>query len=134
MSEIKVSNPNTNTTSNTATSLPIGIKTLAALLLSTHLFYGAFSRFTHGEYTPKFHAYQIERFPDDGSTIATVIPCMDALFATSLLIPRTRQAGAAVCTIIMTLGMVARRWEGKDATMDGLLTLGTFVVWMVLGR
>jgi hypothetical protein len=110
------------------------IKPLTALLLSTFLFYGAFSRLTHGQYTPQMHAYQTDRSPDDGSTLATVIPCMDLLFAGMVLLPRTRVAGAALCTSMMALGMIARRFEGKDPTMDAVITLAVFGCWMVLGR
>jgi hypothetical protein len=110
------------------------VKPPIALALSSFLAYGAFSRLTHGEYTPQMHAYQTDRSPDDGSTLATIIPCMDLLFATLVLIPKTRVAGAALCTCVMALGMIARRFEGKDPTMDALLTLGVFACWMVLGR
>jgi len=107
------------------------IKTLTSLALSSFLFYCAFSRLTHGEYTPQMHAHQVDRSPDDGSTTATVIPFVDMLFAISVLIPRTRKVGATLCTGIMTLGMVMRRLEGKDPTIDGLITLGVFVSCMI---
>lgn len=80
------------------------------------------------------HAYQTDRSPDDGSTIATIIPCMDLFFAAMVLIPRTRIAGAALCTCVMALGMIARRFEGKDPTVDAMMTLGVFACWMVMGR
>jgi hypothetical protein len=71
--------------------------------------------------------------PDDGSTLAQIIPCMDILFGLMVLWPRTRQAGAAMVTIIMVLGMYMRKLEGKDVLVDCVVTLGAFVGWMVLG-
>lgn len=110
------------------------IKPITSLLLSTFLVYGAFSRLTHGTYTPSMHAYQTDRSPDDGSTTATVIPFVDLLFAGLILFPKTRVAGAALCTCFMALGMIARRFEGKDPMLDALLTFSVFVCWMVLGK
>ena len=80
------------------------------------------------------HAYQVDRSPDDGSILSQLIPCMDALFATLVLIPRTKRVGAALTTSAMALGMIARRLEGKDVVVDALITLGAFVVWMVIER
>ena len=62
-----------------------------------------------------------------------MLPYMDLLFAILVLVPRTRQLGAALCTCVLAVGMIVRRFEGKDAVFDGCITFGSFVVWMVLG-
>jgi hypothetical protein len=109
------------------------LKPFTSLALSSYLLYGAFSRLTHGVYTPSRYEYQIDRSPDDGSTLARIIPCMDILFGSMVLWPRTRRAGAAMVTIIMALGIYMRKLEGKDVLADCVVTLGVFVGWMVLG-
>jgi hypothetical protein len=109
------------------------LKPLLATTLSTFLLYCSFSRFTHGVYTPQMHAYQTDRFPDDNSTTARIILLVDLLFAILVAIPRTRNVGAAAATCVMAIGVIMRRFEGKDPVVDSVLTLGVFACWMGLG-
>jgi hypothetical protein len=104
------------------------------LLLSCILFYGAFSRLTHGIYTPQFYAYQIDRQPDDGSSTALVVPVMDMILGTMMVLPypRARIAAAAAFVVFQGIGLVMRVKEGKDVLGDvGLLVVGLVVA--VLG-
>ena len=80
------------------------------------------------------HAYQVDRYPDDNSTTAQIIPLVDLLFAILVAFPKTRNVGAAAATCIMAVGVIMRRFEGKDPVVDGLLTLAVFGCWMGLGR
>lgn len=61
------------------------LSTLPSIVLSGLLSYGAFSRLTHGQYTPRFYAYQIARQPDDGSATAMIVPWVDILLVILLL-------------------------------------------------
>ncbi|KAJ9604026.1 hypothetical protein H2200_011549 [Cladophialophora chaetospira] len=58
---------------------------LPTYLLASVAFLGAFSRFTHGEHTPRFYAFQEYHAVDDGSTVAKVIPVLDLIVGLSLL-------------------------------------------------
>lgn len=109
------------------------LKILASLAISSYLFYGAFSRLTHGTYTPERYAYQIDRSPDDGSTLAQIIPFMDIVLGLMALWPRTRHLGVALITIILGVGMYMRKLEGKDVQFDSLATLGAVGCWTVVG-
>ena len=73
------------------------------LALSAVLFYGAFSRLTHGVYTPRWYAYQISKQPDDGSTVATMVPMMDISLGALCLVPQRR---AKVVAAIMVVAML----------------------------
>ncbi|KAE8556400.1 hypothetical protein EYB25_001101 [Talaromyces marneffei] len=59
------------------------------------VYLGAFSRFTHGRYTPAFYRYQLDRAPDNGST--RIIPVFDSIFATLVLFPKTRPGRQWIC-------------------------------------
>lgn len=50
---------------------------LARTALIVIVYLGAFSRFTHGEYTPSFYQYQLDLAPDNDSTRLT--PVADAV-------------------------------------------------------
>lgn len=89
---------------------------------------GAFSRFTHGRYTPSFHAYQIDRAPDNEST--RFIPFIDVTLATMLVVPQTRVVAAVAGTLFQGLGLVARVKSGKPLVWDlALASLTAFVAW-----
>lgn len=92
----------------------LGQLALCGAVLTTYL--GAFSRLTHGRYTPSFYAYQLDRAPDNAST--RVIPYVDALLGTLLLFPRTRAVAAAVCVFMQGVGVGMRVREGRDVGKD----------------
>ncbi|SPN98397.1 uncharacterized protein DNG_01442 [Cephalotrichum gorgonifer] len=87
---------------------------LAAAVCATYI--GAFSRLTHGRYTPSYYAYQVERAPDDASN--RFIPFVDLTLGTLLVIERTRTAAAAVCVFLQTFGIIMRAREGKSVVAD----------------
>ena len=92
----------------------IGQLALSGAVLTTYL--GAFSRLTHGRYTPSFYAYQLDRAPDDSST--RIIPYVDVLLGTLLFFHRTRAIAAGVCVLMQGIGVVLRVREGKDFRKD----------------
>ncbi|KAK1760025.1 hypothetical protein QBC47DRAFT_118141 [Echria macrotheca] len=85
-----------------------------ALVALTYL--GAFSRLTHGRYTPRFYQYQLERAPDDSST--QLVPVMDITLGTLLLFDRTRIAAAALCAFFQLVGFVLQLRKGGQAWTD----------------
>ncbi|EEA27935.1 hypothetical protein TMatcc_003761 [Talaromyces marneffei ATCC 18224] len=92
------------------------------------VYLGAFSRFTHGRYTPAFYRYQLDRAPDNGST--RIIPVFDSIFATLVLFPKTRAWTAMVCSLIQGGAIVPRLMEGKSVWGDvGLFTVTVLVAW-----
>src|ERR1700754_2155088 len=99
--------------SSAVTNLPIYL--LASLVLL-----GAFSRFTHGVYTPQWYAFQEYHAPDDGSTIATVTPMIDILLGITLLFGnRSLRLGAAgICLLFVTMGLAIQVQAGKKYGAD----------------
>lgn len=99
---------------------------LGGLIGITYL--GGFSRFTHGQYTPAFHRYQVDRAPDEEST--RLIPIMDVTLATMLVFPRTRTVAALLGTFFQCVGLVMRVASRKPMIPDILLASITgFVAW-----
>ncbi|KAJ7466924.1 hypothetical protein FB451DRAFT_402077 [Mycena latifolia] len=97
----------------------------ATLLLTGVSFLGAFSRFTSGQYTPAWYAFQLARAPNSAGTIqGWLIPTMDIVLGASLLSRRTRRAGAAIITVFFALGLgmrvAAKQTWGADALLLGL--------------
>jgi hypothetical protein len=80
---------------------------------------GCFSRFTKGRWTPRFHAYQLERAPTTGAGL--IIPFMDALMATLIAIDKTRNIALLLCTIFQGLALVQRLAERKESVPDALI-------------
>jgi hypothetical protein len=105
------------------------IAALPAQLLGAMLYYSGFSRFTHGAYTPLWYAHQVARQPDDGSTVARIVPCMDFALATALTFGgKTSKVSAAIFAAVTQGGaIVARIMEGRsDLGIDfAVLTLAT---------
>lgn len=101
----------------------------AALAFITAITYlGAFSRFTHGRYTPRFHKYQVDRAPDDPST--RFIPVIDLTVATLLLLPATRTTAAVLCTAFQAFGVVLRIQQQKPLFTDvALAATAALVAW-----
>lgn len=93
------------------------------------LYYGAFSRFTHGQYTPAFHAYQLERAPNNEYT--QFIPIFDVILGSLLFSRRARPWAALFFAVAQGGGIVKLLQEGKDVTPDvGLFTVAMIVSWM----
>ncbi|KAL2841689.1 hypothetical protein BJY01DRAFT_249449 [Aspergillus pseudoustus] len=101
--------------------------------LSFILLLGAFSRFTHGAYTPGFYAFQEYHVPQDDSSISSrVIPFCDALVGLTLPFAGGRwrlfSIGSAFFTF--TFGMGIQVANGKDFGGDlalVLLALAAFI-------
>lgn len=87
-------------------------------LTSSILFLSAFSRFTHGRYTPRYHAYQEYHQPNDDETRSQIIPFVDALLGTLLLSRRTRLISAIVVDFFMIFGLVVQVIAGKRFEID----------------
>ncbi|KAF2441526.1 hypothetical protein P171DRAFT_434196 [Karstenula rhodostoma CBS 690.94] len=102
---------------------------LAALFrvgLQSILYYGAFSRFTHGQHTPIFHQYQLERAPNTEYT--QLIPVFDVALGTLLFSPRARPWAALFFAVAQGGGIIKLLQEGKDVTPDvGLFTVAIIV-------
>jgi len=96
-----------------------------SLIALTYL--GAFSRLTHGRYTPRFYQYQLERAPDDNP----LIPIMDLTLGTLLAIEKTRVVAAGLCVVFQTLGVVLqlrKRGQAWTDAMGVLLALAVFLL------
>jgi len=95
--------------------------------LASIILLGAFSRFTHGRYTPWFHDYQQYHQPNDDTSTATIVPYVDLLLGTLVLSRKTRFFATIVADAFMIIGMAiqlnaGKRWE-IDAVMVVVATL-----------
>lgn len=102
------------------------------------LFTGAFSRLTHGAYTPAFHAYQTARQPDDGSTAAQLVPLGDLTLATMVALgprawKRSAVAFAGVAQGLAALELVLGRGWGVGEVLGDLGVVGLCVLAWVGG-
>ncbi|KAF2112534.1 hypothetical protein BDV96DRAFT_648791 [Lophiotrema nucula] len=103
-------------------------------LLISILYYGAFSRFTHGRYTRAFYRYQMDRAPDNEYT--WMIPVADTTLGTMLLFGKMRTFAALLCAAGQGGGIVARLNDGKGRGLGrvlpdlGILGLGVVVFVM----
>lgn len=98
------------------------LATILTLISACIMSYGAFSRLTHGEYTPEFYAYQLDRAPDNDQT--WFIPYLDLVIASMMLLPRSRKTGLESSILFQALGLVMRIGAGKDILYDvGLVAL-----------
>lgn len=90
------------------------------------VFLGAFSRFTHGIYTPRYYAYQEYHQPDDGSTVAQIAPFADSVLGFMLLSKKTRVYAAIIVDFFMIVGLMmqisARKRFEIDLVMVGVAT------------
>ncbi|KAL4991831.1 hypothetical protein BDW68DRAFT_151416 [Aspergillus falconensis] len=111
------------------------LKTLPSILLASTVLLGSFSRFTHGLYTPRWHAFQEYHLPDDGSTIARITPWIDALIGGLLLFgARKMKMGAALVSLFFFLnGLGLQLAAGKDVAGDVVLVaVAGGAVWGLL--
>jgi hypothetical protein len=114
--------------------LKMALARLPPLALAAFLYYGAFSRLTHGAYTPQFYAYQTDRYPDDGSPVATAAPIMDLAVGSLLLAPRQRVRfwGAVGFVCMHSVGLVMQLRSGKDYSGDALwMGVGVLSVFVI---
>ena len=102
--------------------MPLTTQPIFTFLLATFIYLGAFSRFTHGQYTPWFYAYQEYHQVDDGSATAKIIPFMDIGVASLILWSRTRSIGITLALTFFCFGIVAQYMAGKRFEVD-LLTV-----------
>ena len=93
---------------------------LPTYLLASVVLLGAFSRFTHGEHTPQFYAFQEYHAPDDGSTIAKITPIIDLVVGLSLLFGNkaVRLGAASVSLGFFLVGTAIQVKAGKEYVPD----------------
>jgi uncharacterized membrane protein len=100
--------------------MPSFFTNLPTYLLSSVVLLGAFSRFTHGEHTPRFYAFQEYHAPDDGSTVAKITPIIDLVVGLSLLLGQKalRLSAASISLGLIAVGLVAQLKAGKQYSGD----------------
>lgn len=94
------------------------LKRFFILLTASFVFLGAFSRFTHGIYTPRYYAYQEYHQPDDGGTAAKIVPIMDTVLGSMLLFRNTRVYAAITISLFMVIGLLVQISAGKRFEID----------------
>ncbi|ETI23750.1 hypothetical protein G647_05556 [Cladophialophora carrionii CBS 160.54] len=110
---------------------------LPTYLLASVVLLGAFSRFTHGEHTPQFYAFQEYHAPDDGSTGAKITPIIDLLVGLSLLFgsKAVRLSAASISLGLCAVGLVVQMKAGKEYNADiALVALAAISVLSQLRR
>ena len=109
------------------------VASLPTLYLGLHVLYGAFSRFTHGAYTPSFYAWQKSHMaPDDPNADSKIIPTMDTVIALSMLLgPRKVRFGAAViATVFVAIGLGMMVSKDQDGLWDFVsVVAGMGTIW-----
>ncbi|KIK50275.1 hypothetical protein GYMLUDRAFT_51322 [Collybiopsis luxurians FD-317 M1] len=105
------------------------ISNLSTYALACICFLGAFTRFTHGKYTPTFYAFQ------RGTAIARVTPIVDTIIGCMLLMPRFRFSATLLLTFFFTLGLVMQIRAGKEYIADvGLVGIALSAMVGILAR
>ncbi|KAJ5359406.1 uncharacterized protein N7496_011819 [Penicillium cataractarum] len=95
-------------------------------ILSSAVLLGAFSRFTHGQYTPTWYAFQEYHMTDDGSVGAQITPVIDTLVGLSLIFGRRklRLSAAGISLVFFVIGLAIQVHAGKEYLGDvALVTL-----------
>ncbi|KAL4878320.1 hypothetical protein BJY04DRAFT_221258 [Aspergillus karnatakaensis] len=108
------------------------LKPLPIYALAFTVLLGAFSRFTHGIYTPTWYAFQEYHAPDDGSIVATLTPIIDTITGLSLLFGArpAKYAAAAISLSAFGTGLWMQASAGKEWWGDvGLVVLAAGAVW-----
>lgn len=108
-------------------SLVNALGTVTLLATVGILYYGAFSRITHGEYTPDFYAYQLDRAPDDETTV--LLPYIDTLLASACLFPMTRRIGLLFAMLFFGYGVWTRFQAAQDLVYDAALFGGAVIAF-----
>lgn len=109
------------------TTIPSNIFVYATAAL---VFTGAFSRITHGQFTPRYYAYQEYHQPDDGSRTAQIVPLMDAVLGSMLFVGRTKVFAAILIDIFMVIGFIVQMIAGKRVGIDlVMVATATGAVW-----
>lgn len=99
---------------------------LPVYILSSVVLLGAFSRFTHGQYTPTWYAFQEYHMPDDGSVGAKITPMIDTLVGLSLIFGRRnmRLYAAVTSLFFFIIGLAMQVHAAKGYLGDiALVTL-----------
>ncbi|KAL2837213.1 hypothetical protein BJX68DRAFT_249972 [Aspergillus pseudodeflectus] len=112
--------------------MPSLVERLPLYALSGILLLGAFSRFTHGVYTPQWYAFQEYHAPDDGSTLALATPIVDTIVALLVAIgsrkPKIYAAGFTFVTF--ATGLAMQVLAGKEYLGDiVLVAVAAAAVW-----
>jgi len=110
---------------------------LPTYLLSSIVLLGAFSRFTHGVYTPQFYAFQEYHAPDDGSTVAKITPIVDSIVGLSLLLgtKALRLGAASISLVLFAIGTSVQVKAGKEYIPDAfLVSLAALSILSLLRR
>jgi hypothetical protein len=95
-------------------------------ILASVVLLGAFSRFTHGQYTPAWYAFQEDHMPDDSSMGAKITPMIDTLVGLSLCFGtrRLRLSASKLSLMFFVIGLAMQIHAGKDYLGDlALVTL-----------
>ncbi|KAJ5111014.1 hypothetical protein N7532_001549 [Penicillium argentinense] len=129
--EERFSRPRTSGLAGTFPPLPSAVAMPETSLLQSAAIYcyaglilvGAFSRLTHGRYTPQYYAFQVDRAPDDGSTASLIIPIIDLVIGLTLLLAsRMLQISVAMFSCVCcAIGLVMRVRGGRDFHNDAAL-------------
>lgn len=99
----------------------------ATYALAGVIYYGGFSRFTHGQYTPAFYQYQLERAPNNADT--RFIPFVDMIIGTLLLFSPTRKWVASFFALVQGAALVVRLKDGLPVAPDvALFSLSVIVI------
>jgi hypothetical protein len=112
--------------------MPSLVKGLPLYALSGILLLGAFSRFTHGLYTPQWYAFQEYHAPDDGSTLALATPIVDTVVALLVAIGsrKARIYAAGFTFVTFSIGLAMQVSAGKEYLADiGLVAVAGAAVW-----
>lgn len=91
---------------------------LSTYCLASIILLGAFSRLTHGKYTPWFHDYQQYHQPNDDTPTAAVVPFVDLLLGSLILLKKTRLVAVIVADAFMFIGMIIQMNAGKRFEID----------------
>lgn len=89
-------------------------KEIPRLYLIGLCYLGAFSRFTHGRYTPFSYQYRIDHAPDDEST--RCIPFVDATMGTLVLFSGgwLQTLAVLLCGLFQSVGIVRQLNKGRQ--------------------
>lgn len=113
------------------------LATLPVYLLSSVVLLGAFSRFTHGKYTPQWYAFQEYHAPDDGSAVALITPIVDTIVGLTLLFGKrtVKLYAAGTSLVFFTMGLAMQMQASKEYKGDvALIALGAVAVTVLLWK